>query len=62
MKPKHLTIALFCAFHSIACFAQQDQPVNYGNNPRAGSYYNNNGTKIYYEVYGEGKPVVIATW
>ena len=59
MKRKHLTIALFCTFYSIACFAQQDQPVNYGNNPKAGSYYNNNGAKIYYEVYGEGKPVVL---
>ena len=45
MKRKHLIMALFGSFYSIACFGQ-DQPVNYGNNPPAGSYYNNNGTKI----------------
>lgn len=59
MKRKHLTTALFCAFYSIACLAQQNPPVNYGNNPQAGNYYNNNGSKIYYEVYGVGKPVVL---
>ena len=59
MKPKHLIIAWLCFFTSIACPAQQETKVNYGNNPQAGNYYNNNGTKIYYEVYGEGKPVVL---
>lgn len=35
------------------------QNINYGNNPQAGNYFNNNGVKIYYEIYGEGKPVVL---
>jgi pimeloyl-ACP methyl ester carboxylesterase len=59
MKPKHLIIALLCFFTSAACLAQKNTQVNYGNNPQAGSYYNNNGVKVYYEVYGEGKPVVL---
>ena len=58
MKQTHLIIALLCSFISIACVAQQT-PVNYGNNPQAGHYYNNNGSKVYYEVYGDGKPVVL---
>lgn len=33
--------------------------VQYGNNPKAGHYVNAGDAKIYYEVYGKGKPVVI---
>lgn len=33
--------------------------IPYGNNPKAGHYMNVDGTKIYYEVYGKGKPFVI---
>lgn len=32
---------------------------NYGNNPEAGKYFNSNSTRIYYEVYGEGIPLVL---
>jgi len=38
--------------------AQQAAP-KYGNNPQAGSYYNHQGVKIYYEIYGQGKPMVL---
>jgi pimeloyl-ACP methyl ester carboxylesterase len=58
MKRKQLIIALLCFFTAATCVAQETK-VDYGNNPQAGSYYNNNGVKIYYEVYGQGKPVVI---
>jgi pimeloyl-ACP methyl ester carboxylesterase len=37
-------------------------PVNetqYGNNPKAGHYINAGDAKIYYEVYGKGKTIVI---
>src|SRR5215510_402123 len=57
MKPKHLSFALLFSFISVICLAQQK--IDYGNNPEAGKYYNNNGVKVYYEVYGEGKPVVL---
>jgi pimeloyl-ACP methyl ester carboxylesterase len=33
--------------------------IQYGNNPKAGHYANAGDTKIYYEVYGKGRPIVI---
>ena len=33
--------------------------IDYGNNPTTGKYFNNKGVKVYYEIYGEGKPLVI---
>lgn len=33
--------------------------IPYGNNPKAGRYANAGDTKIYYEIYGKGKPFVI---
>jgi len=33
--------------------------IDYGNNPTAGKYFNNKGVKVYYEIYGERKPLVI---
>jgi pimeloyl-ACP methyl ester carboxylesterase len=35
------------------------QNIPYGNNPDAGHYINIDGTKIYYEIYGKGKPLVM---
>lgn len=33
--------------------------IPYGNNPKAGKYANVGDAKIYYEVYGKGKPVLV---
>lgn len=33
--------------------------VPYGNNPAAGKYFNGGDAKIYYEVYGQGKPLIL---
>jgi pimeloyl-ACP methyl ester carboxylesterase len=33
--------------------------IPYGNNPNAGHYLNTGNARIYYEVYGKGKPFVI---
>jgi len=33
--------------------------TQYGNNPKAGHYANADDAKIYYEVYGKGKPIVV---
>ena len=33
--------------------------TQYGNNPKAGHYANAGDAKIYYEVYGKGKTIVI---
>jgi pimeloyl-ACP methyl ester carboxylesterase len=36
------------------------QRIPYGNNPKAGTYLKTkDGTKIYYEVYGAGKPIAL---
>ncbi|WP_197276618.1 alpha/beta fold hydrolase [Flavobacterium sp. KJJ] len=37
----------------------QTTTIPYGNNPSAGHYKNVDDTKIYYEIYGSGKPLVI---
>lgn len=52
-------------FFIVACLsffslhAQQDASPRYGDNPKAGSFYNHDGVKIYYEIYGQGKPMVL---
>jgi pimeloyl-ACP methyl ester carboxylesterase len=33
--------------------------VQYGNNIKAGHYIKSDGTRIYYETYGQGKPFVV---
>lgn len=56
MKPLHylLVIGLTVSMHQ-AC-AQ----IPYGNNPKAGNYFKlKDGTKLYYEIYGDGKPFVL---
>jgi len=45
------TAALFCC--------AQQKPIPYGNNPAAGRYYTVRGIKLYVEVYGEGKPLLL---
>ena len=37
----------------------QNKTVDYGNNPSAGKYYNIRGFKMYCEVYGSGKPLLM---
>ena len=37
----------------------QSQAIPYGNNPQAGHYFNVGDAKLYYEVYGKGKPIVM---
>lgn len=38
---------------------QKEQTVKYGNNPKAGTYTQVNGIKMYYETYGEGSPLLL---
>jgi pimeloyl-ACP methyl ester carboxylesterase len=37
----------------------QDKPIPYGNNAAVGKYYNIRGFKMYCEVYGTGKPLLM---
>ncbi len=48
-------LLLLCSVN--ICSAQADPA--YGNNPASGKYFNSNGVKIYYEIYGEGKPLLL---
>jgi len=36
-----------------------ENAIQYGNNKKAGHYIQSDSTKIYYEVYGKGKPFVV---
>ena len=33
--------------------------IPYGNNPQVGHYYNVGDARLYYEIYGKGKPIVL---
>jgi hypothetical protein len=56
-KMKAIRIIIFLlVFASINSYAQN---IPYGVNEKAGHYCNVGDAKIYYEVYGEGKPVVL---
>lgn len=54
MKPIYLLLCcLFLAnFHC-------KRKIEYGNNPKAGKYYDVNGVKLYVEEYGKGKPLLL---
>ena len=53
-----IVLALTC----VGCKEKQQQqptPLHYGDNSAAGNYANINGIKLYYEIYGEGAPLVL---
>ena len=56
MKRTSLLIAILI-FSPFLLLAQNTIP--YGNNPDAGKYALVNGIKIYYEIYGEGQPLLL---
>jgi pimeloyl-ACP methyl ester carboxylesterase len=57
MKPfKKIILTITIIFLSLKSFSQG---VPYGNNPAAGHYIDIDGTKIYYEIYGTRKPLVM---
>lgn len=37
----------------------QEKSVSYGHNPAAGKYYDINGFKMYCEIYGAGRPLLL---
>ena len=57
MKPIQIIISyLLFLIGGNDCFSQD---IPYGNNPAAGHYFNVGDAKIYYEIYGKGKPIVM---
>ena len=54
------TFAIFILIGKI--FAQNNPSANqiaYGNNPKVGKYANIRGINLYYETYGQGKPLLL---
>ena len=56
MKLSKLIGLLWCL--AISSTVSSQKP-GYGNNPTAGRYFDVGDCKIYYELYGKGKPVVL---
>ena len=56
---KLLCIPIIILMGIIATSCNRQLKVNYGNNPAAGKYYNVRGIKLYTEVYGKGKPLLL---
>ncbi len=57
-KPFRLRFLLAAIALAVAASAQA-KPVPYGNNPRAGKFYDVRGIKMYCEEYGAGTPLLM---
>ncbi len=55
---KCIFFAIHFVFLATISFSQQSK-IPYGSNPDAGKYYSVRGIKIYTEVYGAGKPLLL---
>jgi pimeloyl-ACP methyl ester carboxylesterase len=55
MKTSFFWLILFLCMLQLSALAQ----TNYGNNPVAGKYLHTRGINLYYEVYGEGDPLLL---
>ena len=55
MNKSLLSLIFFFALVQVAC----SQQVRYGDNPAAGKYYDVRGIKMYAEIYGTGKPLLL---
>lgn len=53
------TIWLVCACLWAGFLNAQQPSIKYGDNPKAGGYFDHAGVKVYYEIYGQGKPMVL---
>ena len=60
---KKSIIFLFIVLFSSTVFAQQQKKatpaIKYGDNPKTGKYFTTGGIKLYYETYGQCKPLVL---
>lgn len=43
----------------VSCNTQKENKIDYGSNPAAGNYADVNGIRVYYEIYGEGEPLLL---
>jgi pimeloyl-ACP methyl ester carboxylesterase len=56
---KSILISLFALPLFAAGLMAQDASIPYGDNPAVGKYYDIRGIKLYCEVYGEGRPLLL---
>lgn len=56
---KPIAILFFILLNIYTVAAQTEISIPYGNNKEAGNYKDINGIKMYYEIYGSGKPLVL---
>ena len=56
---KRLIFNSIFALLALCTNAQQQTTIKYGDNKEAGGYKEINGIKMYYEIYGDGKPLVL---
>jgi pimeloyl-ACP methyl ester carboxylesterase len=57
MSAKNILYSIALLFISLTASAQSK--ATYGNNPATGRYYNVRGIKMYAEIYGMGKPLLL---
>jgi pimeloyl-ACP methyl ester carboxylesterase len=55
---KIICYLFMCLLLTVSVYAQQNK-IDYGNNAAAGKYYNIRGIKMYCEIYGSGKPLLM---
>ena len=56
---KNYLIILSLLFCGLNIKAQNSTEIKYGDNAKAGNYFDNRGFKMYYETYGKGEPLLI---
>ena len=59
LKPGKLFLLLMLVWSAESCASYQSKAVQYGNCDSAGKYYTIRGIKIYCEIYGSGKPLLM---
>ena len=57
MKNLMTSLLVLLLVTQFAC--SQEKAIPYGDNPAAGKYYDVRGIKMYVEVYGQGKPLLL---
>ena len=55
---KNILLLILASF-IICTVSAQTNTVNYGNNGQTGHYAKINGIKLYYEIYGNGEPLLM---
>src|SRR6478752_3335990 len=55
---KNIVLSVAAMLLIVVIYAQPEA-LPYGNNPKVGNYASIRGIKMYYEIYGTGKPLLI---